>query len=191
MASGRLERRYVSLHLAANSFHCRSRTASDMKCKLNITFLDESKISTKTNLARVGADEQNGPLAFGSLPEKAVRNRRKLRDVVFATLVYKQPTKLWTTAVSSSLRGRRKKGKGGGWERGKKGKGKGAPAIRANVFWILPTNSLTNPITSLVYYVTNQNFNLILKINFNLILKSRGRFSAWPKLNFFVYRKLS
>ena len=52
MASGRLERRYVSLHLAANLFHCRSRTASDMKCKLNITFLDESKISTKKNLAR-------------------------------------------------------------------------------------------------------------------------------------------
>ena len=89
MASGRLERRYVSLHLAANSFHCRSRTASDMKCKLNITFLDESKISTKKNLARVGADEQNGPLAFGSLPEKAVRNRRKLRNVVFVTSVYK------------------------------------------------------------------------------------------------------
>ena len=150
MASGRLELRYVSLHLAANSFHCRSRTASDMKCKLNITFLDDSKISTKKNLARVGADEQNGPLAFGSLPEKAVRTRRKLRNVVFATPVYKQPTKLWTTAVSSSLRGRRKKGRGRGWEREKKGKGKGAPAIRANVFLILPTNSLTNPITSIV-----------------------------------------
>ena len=26
-----------------NSFHCRSRTASDMTCKLGITFVDESK----------------------------------------------------------------------------------------------------------------------------------------------------
>ena len=117
MASGRLERRFVSLHLAANSFHCQSRTASDMKCKLNITFLDESKISTKKNLARVGADEQNGPLAFGSLPEKAVRTRRKLRNVVFATSVYKQPTKRQLSllaCVAGAKRG------GEGAEKGKK-----------------------------------------------------------------------
>ena len=31
------------LNLAGNSFHCRSRTASDMTCKLDITFVDESK----------------------------------------------------------------------------------------------------------------------------------------------------
>ena len=31
------------LNLVGNSFHCRSRTASDMTCKLGITFVDESK----------------------------------------------------------------------------------------------------------------------------------------------------
>ena len=40
---GRLEWRQVILNLAGNSFHCRSRTASDMTCKLGITFVDESK----------------------------------------------------------------------------------------------------------------------------------------------------
>ena len=40
---GRLEWRHVILNLAGNSFHCRSRTASDMTCKLGITFADESK----------------------------------------------------------------------------------------------------------------------------------------------------
>ena len=29
--------------LGSNSFHCRSRTVSDMTCKLDITFVDESK----------------------------------------------------------------------------------------------------------------------------------------------------
>ena len=40
---GRLEWCHVILNLAGNSFHCRSRTASDMTCKLGITFVDESK----------------------------------------------------------------------------------------------------------------------------------------------------
>ena len=35
--------------------HCRSRTASDMTCKLSITF------AAWKNLARVAAEEQNGP----------------------------------------------------------------------------------------------------------------------------------
>ena len=39
----RLEWSHVILNLAGNSFHCRSRTASDMTCKLGITFADESK----------------------------------------------------------------------------------------------------------------------------------------------------
>ena len=30
-------------NLVGNSFHCRSRTASDMTCKLGITFVDDSK----------------------------------------------------------------------------------------------------------------------------------------------------
>ena len=41
---GRLEWRHVILNLAGNSFHYRSRTASDMTCKLGITFADETKI---------------------------------------------------------------------------------------------------------------------------------------------------
>ena len=40
---GRLGWRHVILNLAGNSFHCRSRTASDMKCKLVTTFVDEAK----------------------------------------------------------------------------------------------------------------------------------------------------
>ena len=40
---GRSEWRHVILNLAANSFHCRSRTPSDMTNKLSITVLDESK----------------------------------------------------------------------------------------------------------------------------------------------------
>ena len=40
---GRLEWRHVILNLAGNSFHCRLRTASDMMCKLVITFVDESE----------------------------------------------------------------------------------------------------------------------------------------------------
>ena len=40
---GRLEWRHVILNLAGNSFHCRSRKATDMTCKLGITFVDESK----------------------------------------------------------------------------------------------------------------------------------------------------
>ena len=40
---GRLEWRHVILDLAGNSFHGRSRTASDTTCKLGITFVDESK----------------------------------------------------------------------------------------------------------------------------------------------------
>ena len=134
------------------------------------------KISTKKNLARVEADEQNGPLAFGSLPEKAVRTRRKLRNVVLATSVYKQPTKLWTTTVSSSLRGKHKKGRGGGWEKEKR-KREGSACYNSQCFLILPTNSLTNLVTSTVNTSPSQ--------------LSRGRFSAWPKLSFFVYRKLS
>ena len=35
--------RVVWCNLAGNSFHCRSRKASDMTCKLGITFADESK----------------------------------------------------------------------------------------------------------------------------------------------------
>ena len=34
---------HVILDFAGNSFHCRSRTASDMTRKLDITFVDESK----------------------------------------------------------------------------------------------------------------------------------------------------
>ena len=49
------------LNLAGNSFHCRSRTASDMTCKLDITFVDESKIYSWNNLARVADEDQNGP----------------------------------------------------------------------------------------------------------------------------------
>ena len=40
---GRLEWRHVILNLAANSFHCRSRTPSYMTNKLSITVLDESR----------------------------------------------------------------------------------------------------------------------------------------------------
>ena len=40
---GRLEWRHVILNLAANSFHCRSRTSSYMTNKLSITVLDESR----------------------------------------------------------------------------------------------------------------------------------------------------
>ena len=40
---GRLEWRPVILHLVGSWFHCRSRTVSDMTCKLGITFADESK----------------------------------------------------------------------------------------------------------------------------------------------------
>ena len=40
---GLLEWRQVILNLAGNSFHFWSRTASDMTCKLGITFVDESK----------------------------------------------------------------------------------------------------------------------------------------------------
>ena len=40
---GRLEWRHVILNLAGDLFHCRSRTASVMTCKLVITFVDESK----------------------------------------------------------------------------------------------------------------------------------------------------
>ena len=40
---GRLEWRHVILNLAGNSFHCRSRTASDVTFKLAATFVDESK----------------------------------------------------------------------------------------------------------------------------------------------------
>ena len=43
----------IFLNLAGNPFHFRSRTASDMTCKLGIT--------TWKNLARVAAEEQNGP----------------------------------------------------------------------------------------------------------------------------------
>ena len=32
-----------NLNLAGNSFHCRSRTANDLRCQLSTTFLDESK----------------------------------------------------------------------------------------------------------------------------------------------------
>ena len=125
---------------------------------------------------KIVAVEQNGPLAFRSLPEKAVRTRRKLPNVVLATSVYKQPTKLRTTTVSSSLRGKRKKGWGGGWEREKR-KREGIACYNSQCFLILPTNSLTNLVTSTVNTSPSQ--------------LSRGRFSAWPKLSFFVYRKLS
>ena len=40
---GQLEWRHLILNLAGNSFHCLSRTASDMTRKLGITFADESK----------------------------------------------------------------------------------------------------------------------------------------------------
>ena len=40
---GQLEWRHGILNLAGNSLHCQSRTASDMTCKLGITFVDESK----------------------------------------------------------------------------------------------------------------------------------------------------
>ena len=83
---------------------------------------------------KIVAVEQNGPLAFGSLPKKAVRTRRKLPNVVLATSVYKQPTKLRTTTVSSLACVASAKRGGEVAEKGKKGKGKGAPAIIANVF---------------------------------------------------------
>ena len=47
--------------MAGNSFYCRSRTARDMTCKLGITLVDESKIYTWNNLARVADEEQNDP----------------------------------------------------------------------------------------------------------------------------------
>ena len=40
---GWLEWRHVILNSSGNSFHCRSRTASDMTCKLGITFVHKSK----------------------------------------------------------------------------------------------------------------------------------------------------
>ena len=72
--------------LAGNSFYCRPRTASDTTCKLALVLLSPTsqKISTWKNLARVAAEEQNGPGVRES-PEKAVPTRRKLLFVVFAT----------------------------------------------------------------------------------------------------------
>ena len=52
---------------------------------------DEVEDSTWKNLARVAADEQNGPSVRES-PEKVVPTRRQLLIGVFATSVYKQPT---------------------------------------------------------------------------------------------------
>ena len=123
-----------------------------MTYKLSITFLDEWKISTRKNLARVAANQQSSWRSSGSsgrkrerararetrpplaclllarpfflvpttskrllrkLPRKRSwfsgvcrRKRRKLRNVVFATSVYKQPTILST--VSSKSYGGRK-----------------------------------------------------------------------------------
>ena len=60
---GHLEWRRVILKLAGNSFHCRSRTASDTVWRANLVLLSPTsqKISTWKNLARVAAKEQNGP----------------------------------------------------------------------------------------------------------------------------------
>ena len=58
---GRLEWRHVILNLAGNSFHCRSRTTSDMACNLVLLSSTSQKIYTWNNLARVADEEQNGP----------------------------------------------------------------------------------------------------------------------------------
>ena len=60
---GRLEWRHVILNLAGKSFHCRSRTASGMTCKLVLlsSTSHDQEISTCKNLARVAAEGQNGP----------------------------------------------------------------------------------------------------------------------------------
>ena len=50
-----------NLDLAGNSFHCRSRTASDMTCNLVLLSSTSQKICTWNNLARVADEEQNGP----------------------------------------------------------------------------------------------------------------------------------
>ena len=44
-----------------NSFHCRSRTASDMTCNLVLLSSTSQLIYTWNNLARVTDEEQNGP----------------------------------------------------------------------------------------------------------------------------------
>ena len=48
-----------------NSFHCRSRTASNMTHELRLgnTIVNESEDFSVENLARDVADEQNDPLA--------------------------------------------------------------------------------------------------------------------------------
>ena len=56
---------YWSVRMASCNFklggYCRSRNASNMTSELGITSVDETKISTWKNFARVAGDEQNGP----------------------------------------------------------------------------------------------------------------------------------
>ena len=89
--------------MAGNSFHCRSRTPSEMMCKLGITLVEESKDLYVEKSGQSSCKRAKTVLACGSSPQKAVPTRWKLLIEVFATSVYKQPTTYCakTTTVSS------------------------------------------------------------------------------------------
>ena len=88
--------RVVWCNLAGNSFHCRSRKASDMTCKLGITFADESKdFYVEKSGQRTCRRAKRSWLV-------EVRRRKRFRKLlieVFGTSVERHCTK--TTTVSS------------------------------------------------------------------------------------------
>ena len=75
---GRLEWRQVILNLSGNSFHGRSRTASDMTCKLGITFVDESKDFDVEKSGQSSYQRAKRSWLVGVRPEKAVPTQGKL-----------------------------------------------------------------------------------------------------------------
>ena len=91
------------LNLVGNSFHCRSRTASDMTCKLGITFVDESKDFYVEKSGQSSCRRAKRSWLVDVRREKPVSTRRKLLIEDFATSVYKQPKTYCTktTTVSS------------------------------------------------------------------------------------------
>lgn len=83
---GRLEWRHATFNLAGNSFHCRSRTASDVTRELVITFVDE----LKDCFVEKSGQSNHRPAKWSWLARIAresgqVPTRRKLLTVVFAT----------------------------------------------------------------------------------------------------------
>ena len=98
-----LEWRYVILNLVGNSFLCRLSTASDMTCKLGITFVDESKDFYVEKSGQSSCRRAKRSWLVDVRREKPVSTRRKLLIEDFATSVYKQPKTYCTktTTVSS------------------------------------------------------------------------------------------